>query len=515
VRLQVDNLEQGGFAPDQADVNLPGGVFTDLRNFRFRDGAMEKVRGTNAILGSLSATAIWISSITDGINQYWCYGTQQVMYATDGSNHQAISSATFTASVDLGYTGGPFHGFMVMNDGAHYPRSWTPGLANEVEPLANWPADTFCKVIRGFGDFLVALRITQDGVYNPRLLRWSDAAPIGALPGSWDYTDPTNQAGITEIGQTQDELIDCLPLRDVNIVYKQNNTWIMTPVGLPDVFGFRQLFSESGLLTEDCVAALGGYHFAVTDNDVILHDGAQADSLLERTLRKWLFNALDQTYYRRSFVVTDTKEKETWFCFPESGSEFANLALVWSSVNRKPYVRELGTLMSAGATGIVGGAIATWNAETQTWDAGTGVWDEANFSPTARRLILAAAAGKLAYHGNVGETFNGQPMNCYAVRSNLTLSKDLGSVKTVKAIWPVVYGTDGDTFTARVGVSNAPAGAVTWSNTYSFTIGSDYKIDTVGARLAGRFVHLRFGYVGSNAMRLAGFHVDWDPVGRR
>ena len=512
MRVSIDNME-AGFAPDQADVNLPDGIFTDARNFRPRDGALEKCKGTNAVLGSLSVTAIWLQSITDGINQYWAYANDSVMYATDGTTHAQISSATFTASVNLGYTGGPFHGYLIVNDGAGAPRSWSPGLANKDESLSAWPASTFCKVIRSFGDFLVALRITQGGTYNPRLLRWSDAAPIGALPGSWDYTDPTNQAGIAELGQTQDELIDCAPLRDVNVVYKQNNTWLMYPVGLPDVFGFRQLFTQSGLLTEDCIGGLGGMHFVVTDSDVIVHDGAQQESVLERTLRRWLFNSLDQTYYRRSFVAIDSKEREIWFCFPESGNTFANLALVWSSVNRKPHIRELGVSMSAGIAGIVGGSVRTWNAETETWDAGSsGAWDEANFSPVAQRLVMTASAQKLAYQGNFGEAFNGSDMTCYAIRSNMGLIRDVGRMKSIKAIWPKVYGTDGDTLSLRVGVAAAPGGTVSWSSAQPFTIGTDYKVNF---RTTGRYVHLRFDYTGQNALSVAGFDVEFDPDGAR
>lgn len=511
---RIDNME-AGLAPDQADINLPDGIFTDLRNFRFRDGALEKCKGVNAVLGSLSTTAIWLSSLSDGINQYWVYGDTTILYATDGSTHAQVSSMSYTASINLGYTGGAFHGYLVLNDATNYPQSWVPGLANKVDNLANWPSSVYCKVIRPFGDFLVALRVTQGGVYNPRLLRWSDAAAIGALPGSWDYTDPTNQAGITELGQTQDELIDCAPLRDVNIVYKQNYTWIMYPAGLPDVFGFRQLFSESGLLTEDCIAALGSQHLVVTDSDIIVHDGAQQESIIERRLRRWLFNAIDQTYYRRAFVVSDSKERETWFCFPESGSTFANLALVWSSVNRRPHIRELGALVSSGAGGIIGGAVNTWNAETQTWDSGTGVWDEANFSPTSRRLIMAAAASKLAYQGNYGEAVNGADMASYAIRSNMALTKDVGAIKVPKAIFPKVYGTDGDVLSVRVGTAASPDGTVTWSNTYSFTIGTDYKVDLVGARLRGRFIHLRVAYTGQNALRLGGFDVEFDHAGGR
>lgn len=507
---------EAGLAPDQADINLPDGIFTDLRNFRFRDGSLEKCSGNLGVFGSLSATAIWLNSITDGTNIYWVYGNEAVLYATDGTTHTQINSASYNATLDLGYTGGPFQGYMVLNDSVTYPQSWSPNPANKVIPLANWPASVYCKVIRPYDNFLVALRITQGGTYNPRMLRWSDAAAEGALPGSWDYADPTNQAGITELGDTQDELIDCLPLRSVNVIYKQNSTWLMEPVGGLDVFGFRQLFGQSGLLTEDCVKAIGAQHVLATDSDLIAHDGGNITSLVSQKLRRWLFNQIDTTYYRRSFMVADYREREMWFCFPESGNAFANLAVVWSWVNGKVWIRELGAsgeLMSCGASGIIGNAAVTWASDTGTWETDDGAWDEANYSPTAQRLLLARSGSKLAYQSNTGSSWNGSDMTCYAHRNNMALTKDVGRVKEVKAIYPKVYGTAYEVLTVRVGVAETLIGAVAWDTTRDFTIGIDYKIDC--RPRAGRFVSVQFGYTGSGTVRIAGFDVEFDHGGKR
>src|SRR5688572_26536873 len=215
MKAVIDKLS-GGLAPDQVNYNLPDGQFSDGRNVRFRDDSAEKCKGTEAVFGSLSSSSIWALPVTDGIEQYWVYGNESVVYATQGTTHTQISSESYNCPVNIGYTGGQFHGFLILNDTNTVPQRWAPSLSNKIVPLDNWPSSTFCKVIRPFRDFLVALRVTQDGAYNPRLLRWSDAAAFGSLPGSWDYTDPTNQAGITELGQTEDEIIDCLPLRDSN-----------------------------------------------------------------------------------------------------------------------------------------------------------------------------------------------------------------------------------------------------------------------------------------------------------
>lgn len=508
MRTTVDQF-QAGIVYDDIDFNLADGVFTDGRNVRVRSGAAEKVKGTQAAMGSLSVTPIWAEAVNDGTNAFWAYASADKIYATDGTTHTQINTASYNAGVDLGWTGGKFHGYLVLNDAVTAPQSWSPALANKVIDLANWPASTSCKVIRSFGDFLIALRVTQGGVYNPRLLRWSDAAPFGALPGSWDYTDPTNQAGITELGQTDDQLMDCLPLRDTNIIYKQFNIWLMQPVGLPDVFGFRQLFSQAGMLTENCASAFGSQHFVLTDSDIIVHDGSSAQSIGDHH-RKWLFGLISTERYNRSFVVANYREREMWICFPESGNDFPNLALVWSWAENKFHVRELGTRMVYGANGIVSGTNATFDGLTGTFDAQTNNFDDATFSPFAQRLVFWHGEGMNAFQSDITETLNGSTMTAYVERSNMHL--DIGSVKRVKRVFPKIFGTAGDVVKVYVGSRASPNSAITYSGPFNFTIGTDYKID---CRVSGRYISLKVQTQVTNTWRMSGFDVEFDADGNR
>lgn len=514
MKAVVDKLE-GGLVPDQVDYNLPDGLFSDGRNVRFRDGVAEKIKGTQAVFGSLSVTAIWAKPVSDTTTRYWVYGNEAIVYGTDGTTHTQISSASYNCPIDTGYSGGPFHGYLVLNDTAAIPQRWAPGLANKIVDLDNWPASTFCKVIRPYGDFLVALRVTQGGVYNPRLLRWSDAAAFGALPGSWDYADPTNQAGITELGQTEDEIIDCMPLRDANIIYKQASTYLMQPVGLPDVFSFRQLFSEAGMLSEDCVRAFGKgspSHFVVTDSDIIVHDGSGAESIAAGRVRKWFFNRISSARYRRTFVVTNRREREIWVCFPEAGQDFPNLALVWNWVDNTWDVRELGAGMSHGDEGIVTGSELTFAGLVGAFEEQTGIFDESTYAPFARQLVLWNGAAKQALQAETGETFNGTTMSAYIERANMGLTRDVGSVKRVLRVVPKIIGTAGDTVDIFVGSRNVIDGMVTYHGPFPFTIGTDYKID---CRVSGRFISLKLAGQTTNNWKLSGFDMEFDRSGRR
>ncbi|MFY4731346.1 hypothetical protein, partial [Nitrospira sp. BLG_2] len=281
-RAAIKNLATG-FAPDIPNLDLPPGAWTDSRNVQYRDGAVEKCPGYAQALGSLSATSIFTAPISDGVNYFWVYGSETVMYATDGTTHANITGTiTLAATADLGYTGGPFNGYMIVNDGVGIPQSWAPSLSNDLVSLTAWPSvNVTARVIRPWKSFLIALRVTDTGSYNSRLMRWSDAAQQGSLPLSWDYADPTNQSGIVEFGQTEDQLIDCMPLRDSLIIYKENHTWQADYVGGFDIFSFRQILSEVGAMTENCIASIGTSHLVLGTEDVIVHDGNSTRSLLD------------------------------------------------------------------------------------------------------------------------------------------------------------------------------------------------------------------------------------------
>lgn len=512
--LPID-VSKPGFVPDVVDVVLPEGAWTEGQNCQFRDGALEKVKGSVDVFGSASATPVWVEPVSDGLTTFWTYGNESRLYATDGSLHADVSSITYTCNPLLGYTGGAFHGYMVANDAVNAPQTWVPSLANKFQPLANWPGSTTCEVIRPFGDFLVALRITESATYNARLIRWSDRAAVGSLPGSWDYTDPTNQSGRTELGQTHDALVDCLPLRDSNVVYKQFHTWIMQYVGGDDVFAFREVFKESGLLTENCARAFGPRHFAVTDNDIVVHDGNDGQSIIDGRLRRWLFNRLSQDRFQTAFVAPDYKERQMWFCFPEEGRDFPSLALPWSwRDDQWGTPRELGEYVAHASTGLVDASGVTFDADPGTFDGGpAGEFDEYPFTPWSQRLLLAAASRKQLMQGNTGEVLGAaSSMTVRALRTHMLLDANDETVKRITRLYLRIRGTAGETVRIRIGRAWARDDAVHWHGPYTYTIGTDYKVD---CHVTGRFFHLYLEKVGASNFRLGGLQVEFDVLGLR
>lgn len=513
MQASIENLAQPGFVADLPDLVAPAGAWTDSRNVEYRDGAAEKCRGYAQALGALSITAVWAAPISDGTNYFWAYASNTVIYATDGATHANITGTlTLGALDDLGYTGGDFHGQLIVNDGVGIPQSWAPSLGNDLVSLTAWPALLTAKVIRPFKDFLFAFRTTDNGDFNPRLMRWSDRASQGRLPQSWDFTDPTNQAGINELGQTGDLIIDALPLRDSLMIYKEQHTWAAQYIGGDDIFGFQQVFSQIGMLTENCAVAFGSQQLVLTDQDLVLHDGNSARSLLDKRARRWLFSRINTNRYKRSYMVSDQRGRKAKLCFPEAGYDWPNLALVWNWAEDTIHVEELGGPKTWATPGIVPGIAVSFDADAGTFDDAPGSFDEETYNPFQTRVMLFDAGAKKAYQGDTGETFDGVPMQVYAERTGMAITKDLGMIKRVRRLLPKVLGTPGDILKFYVG-SRAAQGAVTsWSGPHNFTIGVDYKVDL---RVSARILDMRLEYTGTNTFRLHGMGFEFENSGYR
>jgi hypothetical protein len=510
----LQKVHAPGFVNDVPAITLPDGAWSDSRNVKYRDGAVEKCQGYTQTLGDLSTTAIWAAPISDGTNYFWAYASNTVMYATDGLSHANITGTiTLGATDDLNFSGGAFHGYLIVNDGAGIPQSWSPGLGNDLVSLTAWISlTTKCRVMRSFKDFLFAFRIDDGLTYNPRMMLWSDRAAPNALPQSWDYTDPTNQAGINELAQTQDGIVDGLTLRDSLMIYKENHTWIADYIGTDDVFSFRQVFTQVGMLTERCAIQFGSQHLVWTDQDIVLHDGNAAQSILDKRARRWLFGRINQAKFKRCFAVADYRERTAYFCFPESGQDWPTLALAWNWAEDTLHPYELGGVKTWADYGIIPASGTSFDSDTGTFDSVSGAFDDENYSPFSGYMLLTDAQTKRAYQCNTGETYNGQVMTCYAERSAWPVKRDLIEMARVTRIYPRITGTPGDTVRFWIGVRTTQLASIQWYGPYNFTLGTDYKIDT---RISGRLMDFRIEYSGTNTFRFSGMEYEFEKDGLR
>jgi hypothetical protein len=124
--------------------------------------------------------------------------------------------------------------------------------------------------------------------------------------------------------------------------------------------------------------------------------------------------------------------------------------------------------------------------------------------------LLLDSLAKRAYQNDTGETFNGTPMACYAERTSIGITKDLQMLKRVRRIFPKVIGTAGDTLRFYIGTRDVQNTATSYQGPFTFTIGTDYKIDF---RVTSRVIDLKVEYSGSNTFRLYGMDLEFENDG--
>src|SRR5690606_37246891 len=283
--------------------------------------------------------------VTVGEARYWLYAGLNKVHAvtiTEGvSIHTNITRQTGGEDVDYAatpnsWTSTLLGGIPILNPGNKVdpPQRWNLDIEAKLQPLENWPANTYARSLRGCKQFLVALGITKDGVDYPFMVKWSHPADPGGVPISWEVNDPTVDAGVIDLAEGHDPIVDGLQLRDSFIIYKQASIWRMDFTGGPYVFQFRKVLGVSGALNRNCIVEVDGWHFVLTGSDVIMHDGQAATSILDKVSRRHLFQSIDVNNVGKCFVFKNPFMNEVFVCYPTIGSEWCNQAMVWNYVDK-------------------------------------------------------------------------------------------------------------------------------------------------------------------------------------
>lgn len=486
-------------------------AWSDARNVRFRDGAAEDFGGQSEVFGTPLGQPYRVIPVSTGVEYFWVYPGVNNVWATDGTAHVDITSGTYSATDELSWNGGAFQSNLILNTGRQPPASWSPSLANTITALPNWEADVLADVIRPFRNFLFALRCTEGGVFNPRLLRHSNGATAGNLPTSWDYTDPNTDTGRVDFGQTTDSLIDCLALRDVLVIYKQNHTWAAQYVGGNDnPFIYRQVFSQVGALSQYCIAAFEGRHLVLSTDDVVVHDLNQPISIVDKRMRNWLFRQINPSRYRQCFVAPNYRDREIWICFPESGHDYPNMALVWNWSENTLQPRELGFDCPHINWGVVNPSESTtFDSDTGTFNSATGAFDGQAFNPAITSMLMANPGATRLLQIDTSGTLSGSTFTKRIVREALPFG-DAIRFKRIKRVIPHVIGTVGETFNIYIGTRSTFEDDVTWSQPVTYTIGTDAFANFLET---GRIIDIRFEYEGTQSWRLFSFDIEWEPDG--
>lgn len=401
----VDNIATIGLVStnDVDPMKLPMGAWSDGLNVRFDGHVAAKVAGSRTIQGSLSgfAYSLFPHTTFDGA-KFFAYAGLTTVFTVNNNTHYNITrvSNTSTAvpySADSSelWTGGVFGGLLFLNNGIDLPQiQLTPTASCKLSNLPNWPTTitTRCAALRAYKNFLVALDVTKGAQRFRQMVKWSDAADPLTPPSTWDEADTTALAGEFSLSDTDGTVIDSMPLRDVNMIYKDDSIWGMQFTGDVFVHRFYSIFTNVGLLCRNAVCAFEQFHcFVGNDLDIYVHDGNSIRSIGQDRWRDWLRQNIDGDDFKRLFVVPNPPVSEIWIFVPTGAVEYCDKVLMWNWRTDTWGLRQAENISHGAAGGIESSDyIELWSTITTDWDTETSTWAELESLPPERRLVLAS-----------------------------------------------------------------------------------------------------------------------------
>jgi len=534
-RVKFHNSGRIGIIQDIPAYELPPEAWTDGLNVRMHDGAVWKSFGHEQILDPPSIRPFsLVPSFTISGNQLFAYLGLADIYATDGITHTEISrtvGGAYTGAADDLWNGGALGNVVIFNNGKDVPQSWvSPALGTPVTDLANWPAATTAKVIRVFRRFLVAYDVTVSSVRSAQLVKWSNRADLGAVPTSWDETDPTERTGEWPLLDSDGAIVDALPLSGVNFVYKEDEIHAMEEIGGNFVFRFTKKFGQVGLLAQRCVKEYQKgdrhVHVLMTTEDIVEHDGFQMRSLLDDKMRRWYKGRIDPTKANRSFLAPNYAEDEMWAGITEAGNEYPNIALVINMRDGTTSIMDLPDAAHiAWAAFDPNAASTTFDSQLQAFDATVGQFGQRNFNPGRKRMIIVdqKVADPRFLIADQGFDFAGANFRAFVERTGLAVigqdrlgnpKVDVSRRKLVTEVWPRLRVQNGTTVNVYVGSQALVDGPVTWSDAFAFNPATDEKVD-VDPPVEGRFNAVKYETPNTSAItwKLDGYDLEVHDLG--
>lgn len=534
-----------GIVRDIPATDLPPEAWSYGENVTFKDQRVNKRLGhATSFSTELQNTAQGIHFILplfqEGGEFSWVVvGLEDAWTLTLGSLTKITNvGGVYTGAATDRWNGAVLSDVVILNNGVDPPQQKLSSQANLVDldfvtGTSTWDntdgasaaggSGLTAKVMRSFREYLVALNTTDKNtsINYPQRVQWSHAAVAGSVPDSWDPTDDTRDAGFFDIVETPDFVVDCLTLRDLNIIYKESTTWSMRYVGPPRVFEFYKILSEHGMMAQQCAVTFNNQHCVKTLDDLIVHNGQQLIvRLLDKKWRSFLQNDIDADNYLNSFMIDNHREYEIWFCYPENFATYCTKALIWNYQDNTFSVRDLPDIVHA-ATGVVRtdelDTIASYGS--QPTSELSGPYDIRYYDPISKHIMMSeyqpVGTNGVLYKPEITTQFNGQNYVSRIQRLGLPMTADKSQKmtnKVVRQLIPYVEASTGDVMQFRIGSQQTRNDEVKWQDWQDYTLGTDRKID-LNVVLSGNFIAFDMKNETSADWQFDGFDISFDIVG--
>ncbi|MAN60910.1 MAG: hypothetical protein CMI60_03080 [Parvibaculum sp.] len=542
--IPLRDLGSVGVITDVAPFNLPPNAFSRANNVRFSNGEVSR----SPIFRTIQQHAI---ASAEGALEEFDTAPHHVFALQSSGGYDALFYVDFNYEVfegttsrgDMNSTIGSYSPFTstqladvaYINRNERVPIHRTPSATNFTD-LPNWTANWRCNSIRAYGDFLLALNMTEGSNSYPNRVRFSDIALANSVPASWDATDATKSAGFNDLVEMTTPIIDGATLGNSFLIYSTDQVWRMDFVGGQFIFQFRKLFSDVGVINQNCIVEVEGRHYVFGENDIYATDGNSHQSIAENRVKDYIFSSLTNSKKNRCFVVTNKDLEEIYFCYP-SGDDMVNITDTDGCNRAAVYNYKYNTWSFMDLPNVFSGCLANVNSVDTYATIGTPTYadvggtyhsQEAGFD---RHLIMAGVGdydNSLRYHGLYGVDLMDQgtltqsrytsvnaPVKLERIGIDLDEAQvELTGYKVINKITPQILTPNSDKeFKFTFGAANIPASAPSYGAAQTLNISTDYKLDS---RASGRYLSYKLDETTTiKDFAFSGFDLDVAITGRR
>ena len=452
--------------------------------------------GTTTVKGTVASTAGY--SIGDILTISGATGTEQVKLNGTWTISSIPTGTTFTFVVTTSVAAGT----LTTTLGTTKTDKLTTALGTTTKSGQTWQAhELSAKVVRSHKNFLFALNLQQSATVLATSYRWSHPADINGLPYTWDETDLAAIAGIASVGGDMGDLVDGMTLRDNFMLYSQRGISVLSYVGGEFVWDRKVLTTSYGLLTKNCVVESKGYHYFLSDGDILKTDGNSFTSVLHNQMQTQLVNNIDPTYYMNSFAYANPITEEIWFCIPQVNNTLPNIAFVINTQDGLVSMRSIPDTTTGLNFGPNLQVPILWSNALGGWSENPKNWTYDPTSIFSRTIVSTNNVNSAIVSLELDD--NTTVQNTLLERLSFALEGQ-EVVTTTQSVYP--HLTSNESVSIQLGSQDFVGGAVRWKPEVLFNPNTMRKVDI---RTTGKLLSWRIKSIGLLPFTLSGLDIEY------
>lgn len=521
--LELDNLAANSPNFDIEPYLLEPDVFSYAKNYLIRDNRYRSFNGEKVITSNNATNVAYVDFIQKSETEYYFLlgGRASVyIYSTLGfASIGHVSGYPNTVGFEDTWEGCKLGYLPIITSIEHFPEYWTTTpITQTMQDLPFSATQTWrqkgytCRIMRSHLNFLFALGLKEGSTEYPNAYRWSHPADTGSLPFSWDELDTSTIASKEFLDD--EYIIDGCSLRNEFAIYTNRGIHILTFRGDSDTpFVRRKLSTTQNLITSKCVVEVLGANYFLSNNDIMLNDGTNIRSLLDKRFKTFLRDSLSQDNFKNCYAVVNGNTKEVWFYIVQKTFTYPNIAIVINYVDNNVSMRSVNGAKPHACYGLIESvptSALTWDAENvETWNSNSQPWYDTLSSPFEFGVINVSTNGGLDSPDRLENFAITGSYDTVLERTYVQLD-DTQTVTTIVRVTPKIKSNG--TVLIEIGSHNHYNSPVRWKSGIIFNPNVQRKVDI---RTTGELHAWRISSVGSTYFEFYGFEVVYEKAGER